>query len=114
MNNEQILQSKAATWFNNTHLQYSKCCFAVNNNSPGVIKAMQMTAIGVRSGVSDLVLICPNGKVVWCEAKTETGKQSKEQIEFQRQVESLGHIYIIFRSLEQFQEIVKTHFTCTP
>jgi len=42
--------------------------------------------------------------------KTETGTQDKEQKVFQQQVEALGHIYIICRSFEQFQQIIISHF----
>lgn len=110
MNKEQILQAECTQWFNNTYLQYSKCCFAVNNNSDNKVKAMQMKAIGLRAGVSDVIVLCPGGKTLLLEAKTDEGTQSKDQKEFERQATSLGHEYKIFRSLEQFQKIIFSHF----
>lgn len=107
---EEIMQSKCVEWFNNTHLQYHKCLFAVNNNSVNKLAGAIAKAKGVKSGVSDLILLCPKGLTLLLEAKVEGGTQSKEQKEFERQAKILGHIYIIFRSLDEFQAIVNKYF----
>lgn len=107
---EEILQSQCTVWFNNNHLQYHKCLFAITNNSVNKIGGALATAKGVKSGVSDLCLICPNGKTLWIEMKTPTGTQDKEQIIFQKQIEALNHTYVICRSLQQFQELILSHF----
>ena len=62
---------------------------------------------GFKKGVADVHLCFPNGKLVYIEFKTATGRQSAEQKEFQQQVESLGFKYYIVRSLEEFKEIVE-------
>lgn len=108
---EEILQANCVVWFNNTHLQWHKCLFAITNNSVNKLTGALAKAKGVKSGVSDLCLIAPAGRVVWIEMKTETGTQDPEQKVFQKQVEALGHTYVICRSLEQFQKIVKIHST---
>jgi len=61
------------------------------------------------SGASDLVILLPNGRCLLPETKTPTGYQSPSQKSFQLQAEALGHIYFIYKSLEQFQEIVKPY-----
>ncbi len=60
--------------------------------------ASRLKAMGMRSGVSDLVVLLPGGKAVFMEVKTATGKQSENQKRFQARVESLGFAYCIARS----------------
>lgn len=107
---EEIMQSKCVEWFNNTHLEFYKCLFAVNNNSVNKLAGAIAKAKGVKSGVSDLILLCKNGLTLFLEAKTEDGTQSKDQKEFEAQANKLGHIYIIFRSVDEFKEIVYKYF----
>ena len=47
-----------------------------------------------------------SGGVVWIEAKTAKGKQSEEQIEFQRLAEAHGDVYILARRLEDVMEVL--------
>jgi hypothetical protein len=80
-------------------------CFAVSNELLGATKgaARKMAifkAMGLRSGVSDLVVILP-GRVLFLEVKTPTGRQSPAQKTFQQIVESLGHSYVLVRSVEE-------------
>lgn len=107
---EEILQGECTQWFNNNYLQWYKCLFAISNNSRNKLAGSIAKAIGVKSGVSDLCLICPNGRVVWIEMKTPLGTQDPEQKIFQSQVESLGHTYLICRSLIEFQQIITKNF----
>ncbi len=46
------------------------------------------------------ILGCAAGKFVAVEVKTETGRQSPEQKEFQSKVEAAGGIYILARTRE--------------
>jgi hypothetical protein len=45
--------------------------------------ARLMKALGVLPGVFDLLLICPDGRHMWLEAKADAGKLSPEQQWFQ-------------------------------
>lgn len=77
--------------------------FSVPNEAAGKDAAIRMSrlkAMGLRSGVSDLVVLMP-GRVVFLELKTATGKQSDSQILFQKKVESLGFQYSVCRNLEE-------------
>lgn len=68
---------------------------------------------GLRSGVSDTVVIMP-GKTVYIEFKTEIGVQSDKQKEFQQVVTGNNQSYHLCRSLEQFQSIIQTEIaTCS-
>ena len=70
---------------------------------------------GLRSGVSDLVLLLPGGRSVHVEVKTENDEVLKttrtypkpHQRVFMADVEALGHRYVVVRSLLQFAELLE-------
>lgn len=57
--------------------------------------------MGMRNGVSDLIVLLPN-RVVFVELKTNIGRQREKQKEFQSIVEGLGFEYYVIRSVEEF------------
>lgn len=83
--------------------------FAVNNNSENEIKGAINRAMGVLSGVSDTIFIGSNGRTIYIEWKTENGSQSKAQKEWQRLIESFGHIYYIVRSECEFLRVISIY-----
>jgi len=106
---EVKLQSQAYTnIYNNRPDLRGRIC-AVNNNSENAIKGAMNKAMGVYSGVSDMFFVCDNGLIVWIEWKTQTGSQSKQQIEWQGLVEKLGHIYVIVRSEDEFLKVIELY-----
>ena len=108
---ESDMQQRCVAWF---RFQYKReLLFAVPNGgkSPGTAKeraiaGKRLEKEGVLAGVSDLILVC-DGSVTFLEAKTEDGTQSDEQRLFQAMAEAMGWPYFIFRSLEEFQRIVR-------
>lgn len=66
---------------------------------------------GALAGVSDLLLLVPNTHYhgLCLEAKTKEGRQSESQKEWQKQVENQGYKYAIFRSEEDFIQIVEQY-----
>lgn len=64
---------------------------------------------GFLPGVSDTIIVAPNGVTLYIEFKTKIGRQSDEQIEFERRVTMLGHKYYLVRSLVEFQSIINCH-----
>ena len=87
-----------------------KLLFAVpNGGSRHKIEAANMKRQGVKAGVADVILQIPKkGFASLClEFKTKTGRQSKEQKEYQRQVEMAGSKYVVVRSVEE--AIVMVH-----
>lgn len=56
------------------------------------------------SGFSDL-LIMKNGKVIFLEIKTPSGKQSDKQKEFQEIVESVGVPYVLADCINDVKEL---------
>lgn len=88
----------------------NKLLFAVpNGGSRNIVEAKNLKAQGVKSGVSDvLLLISKKGYSCLCmEFKTPVGKQSDEQIEFEKQAEIAGNKYVVVRSVKEAIDIMK-------
>lgn len=72
----------------------------------------RLVSIGVLPGVSDLTIVhsiagLPQGVHIYVEVKTPTGKQSPAQAEFMRRINTLGYIYCIVRSKDEFVATLK-------
>ena len=65
---------------------------------------------GLLAGVSDLVIVLQNGRVVFAEIKNPngTGRQSPSQKDFEKKVTERGHIYVIWENWEQVTEFIKS------
>lgn len=57
---------------------------------------------GIR-GVPDIIGILPGGRFLGVECKSDKGKQSPEQVEFQKKVEKLGGLYVLARAVTDLQ-----------
>lgn len=81
--------------------------FSVPNDAGGrSVQAMaRAKSMGLRAGVSDLVLVLP-GKVVFMEVKTEKGTSSHLQDVFRDRVQELGHLYVLVRSVEDVKNVL--------
>jgi hypothetical protein len=60
-------------------------------------------------GVSDIVILLPESRVIWIEIKTKVGRQSVDQKVFQKMCYDLGHEYHIVRSLDDLKKILISH-----
>ncbi len=75
--------------------------------------AAVLKRMGVRAGVSDLILVV-QGRVLFIELKlddtllTTRTEQRESQRLFQQQLETLGHIYLVARSLDDYVAILRT------
>jgi len=105
MDSELQLQSNAFTHLWNNYPELRGRVFTINNNSQNKVKGAINKALGVIAGVSDMVMLIPNG-VIWIEWKIDTGRQSKQQVQFQSLVEELGMKYYIVRTQEEFISLV--------
>ena len=63
--------------------------------------------LGSYKGISDLIAL-RDGKTAFIEVKTETGKQSPEQVQFQKDCEAHGGLYILARSTDDVQELLNS------
>lgn len=107
--NESKIQAECYQWYNNKfclkHHNPRGIMFSVPNELAGAnkIAMMQAKAIGLTAGVSDTILILPNGKLIFCEFKDAKGVQSEKQKEFEKQVQAHGFDYILIRTLDDFK-----------
>ncbi len=106
---ESHIQCACVQWFRLQYPEYARLLFAVPNG--GVRNAVTgriLKAEGVVAGVADLLLFVPsNGYHGLClELKTEKGRQSEAQKEWQHTVQQQGYKYIVVRSLQDFREQV--------
>lgn len=60
---------------------------------------------GLPEGFPDLLILDNNGKVIFCEVKTPTGKQKPDQIRFMNTVRQRGFTYIVARSVEDVSKV---------
>lgn len=102
---EHQLQQKIVKYWNENYPKHRKCLFHVEQSAKNGIQGALQKALGVVAGVSDLILVL-KGKVLFIELKTDIGKQSPTQIEFERQITELGHEYHVVRSFEQFLSLL--------
>lgn len=81
---------------------------SVNGDAP---PAYWLLHEGLRAGVSDLVIMLPQGRTLYVEVKldktllTDKTYQTEHQAKFQATCEHLGHTYRIIRSIEQFADL---------
>lgn len=100
-------------WFRNNYClkHHTPRCviFSVPNESQDGKEAQRKVNMGLMRGVSDNIVLLPSGVAIFMECKTEIGVQSPAQRAFQESVELLGFHYHIYRSLSQFQSIMKPY-----
>jgi len=79
--------------------------FHVDNNSWNAIVGAKKKALGVVSGVSDLIFIVDSA-VIFIEMKIPGGTQSSEQMDFEMKVNVRAHEYVIIYSFEEFKKFI--------
>lgn len=102
---EAQIQSSCVIWLWNTHPATRGLFFSVTNNSEHIARAMQRKSVGLISGVSDCLFIW-RGSLYCFEFKTDKGRQSPAQIEWQEKVNNQGINYYVVRSLDTFQDLI--------
>ena len=75
------------------------------NNSANKIQGNQNKSLGLIKGRSDMVYY-KNGKATMLEIKTDTGKQSQAQKEWETIIKNAGFDYVILRSLQDFKDFL--------
>ena len=112
---ESSLQIQCVSWFKYQYPHLAMLLFAVpNGGSRDGKEAAIMKAEGITAGVSDLILNIPGGvhSQLAIEMKSEKGKQSPEQVRYQRYAEAVGIKYIVCKSFDDFKAEV-TNFLDT-
>lgn len=106
-NSEARLMQDCYMWFHNTYPHMRGLYFQIKNESTSKITGARAKATGVVPGVSDACLLIPHKSPTFIEFKTETGKQSKVQAEWESLITISGYHYVIIHSLSQFQNLCK-------
>lgn len=109
---ESILQRHCVAWFRLQYPHLAQLLFAVpNGGGRSRVEAAIMKGEGVLSGVADLILLVPRGAFasLCIEMKTEKGRQSPAQKEWQHAAQEAGNQYVVVRSFEDFQEHVRAY-----
>ena len=111
---ESKLQQACVRWFNYQHPKLRGILFAVpNGGRRDKETGAMLKAEGVLRGVADLILLKSNAHygALLIEMKTEKGKQSPNQREWQEKIEKDGYKYVICRSKEDFQREVNNYLS---
>lgn len=111
-NEESRLQIACVRWFRYQYPEYARLLFAVpNGGQRSAVTAKIMKAEGVVSGVADLILMKPSRQyhALCIEMKTDKGRQSDNQKDWQFVIESHGYNYVICRTLEEFINTINKH-----
>ena len=109
---EHRIQCACVKWFALQYPQYDGLLFAVpNGGNRDRITGAMMKAEGVTAGVADILfLVASHGyHGLAIEMKTEKGRQSPEQKQWQKKVERQGYRYTVIRSLDDFIETVNAY-----
>ena len=109
---ESKLQQSAVKWFKYTYPKYQRFLVAVSNEGQRTPKnGARMKAQGMIAGISDLILFDPESvqMPIFLECKTQKGRQSQSQKEFEAEYTEAGYKYYIFRSFDEFREIVNNY-----
>lgn len=113
---EHRLQCACVRWFRLAYPQHHHNLFAVPNGgyrTPAT--AAKIKAEGALPGVSDLILLIARGGYhgLLIEMKTDKGRQSEAQREWQRLIEADGYKYVVVRSIEEFIKVVTDYLNET-
>jgi hypothetical protein len=102
---EQAIQQFCVNWFNNRYPKFrGLLCYNLNNSKNKVTGAINQS-LGLVKGRSDLVFYYCS-KAYMIELKTDRGRQTAEQKQWQSQIESFGFEYYIIRSEEDFMRLI--------
>lgn len=99
---EFLIQKEIVDWTKENHKDW--VIFSVPNEAT-FRRKNYYHAIGMLSGVSDLVVITPKD-IFFIECKAPRGKQRIEQRQFEENVMRLGYTYAIVHSLDEYKNIV--------
>lgn len=109
---EDSLQMNCVKWM---RLQYPHEASLLHHSPNGgrrdLREAARFKAMGVSAGFPDLILCIPShGYHGLClELKTQTGRQSAMQKEWQKRLSSQGYLYAVIRSFDEFRTAINNY-----
>lgn len=109
---EDQLQKSCVQWFDIQYPQYRALLHhSPNGGKRNAIEAAKLKQMGVRAGFPDLILLVPNKEYYYMgiELKTQKGRQSEYQKEFQNEFGRIGAKYVVIRSIGEFMRIINEY-----
>lgn len=103
---EDRLQQQVFTYHWNNYPEQRGLLFMVYNGAVNKVQGAQLKSKGMVKGVSDMVYLRPGGKPLFLELKTEKGRKSPAQKDWERKVTNAGYKYKLIRSLDEFKAII--------
>lgn len=107
---ESYIQKQCVKWFRLQYRHLYPLLFSVPNGGQRDIRVAQsMKAEGIVAGVSDMIFLYPaRGYHALCiEFKTEHGRQSDAQVEWEAAVTAKGYKYVLIRNFMQFYHLIR-------
>lgn len=116
---ESELQRQCVAWFRLQYPSHALMLFAVpNGGARGRVEASIMKGEGVTAGVSDLILLEARGNygALCLEMKTprKSSRQNPNQKLWQAATEKAGNAYVVVRTFEAFQEVIRQYLSLPP
>ena len=112
-NEEHCIQCECVRWFSEHHPELKGRLFAVpNGGRRDAVTASRLKDEGVVAGVADLMLMVTNHYycALLVEMKTEKGRQSESQKEWERIITSGNEYkYVVCRSLDDFMKEINEY-----
>lgn len=103
---ESRLQQECFIWHYNTYPSQRGLFFRIKNEGTNRISGARGKATGIIPGVADMCLLSLKG-AIFLEFKSETGKQSQKQKEWQELIRRNSYQYYIIRTLDEFKELCR-------
>lgn len=109
---EEQTQVACVQWFG---LQYPEYALLLHHSPNGgyrtAYEGKAFKSMGTRAGFPDLIFLLPRGKYPFLcvEFKTDKGRQTESQKAYQQAVESVGAVYAVCRSFDDFKTTIERY-----
>lgn len=111
---EDNLQMSCIRWFDLQYPQYAMLLHhSPNGGKRNVREAARFKQMGTRAGFPDLIFLKPTKDYhfLCIEMKTDKGRQTDNQKNMQYAIEQQGGLYVVCRSFDEFQRIIKVYLS---
>lgn len=109
---EHYLQQSCFNWLRATYPTIGNLAYAVpNGQHRTAAQAAVLKSEGMTKGVSDICIDIPSHEYhsLRIEMKTDKGKQTIEQEEYELRCKAVGIKYVVVRSRDEFEAAVNEH-----
>ena len=106
---ESDIQIEVVEWLKSKQSEYRMRFFSIPNEGQRKVWFLnKLVRMGLKSGVPDLVIEFPKGRMVYLEIKTEKGKLSETQQNYLK-VSNLFHTphYVLYGSVESNKSLLE-------